>query len=819
MNQINKVALTLISLSLSSSLIAKPANGYSTNNGRITQISSGNEQIISLHGSNWFGFNTDVQAPHGLWGGQSGDYVTSQVNTDLRTMIDRMKGLGFNAVRLPVVFDFILSPNGYPNIQVNPGCPYSPNKGEENIPNPNPKLNGQGCNTYFAKSGYEQNGWGYLQYVVEQFSEAGIYVLIDDHYEETVYPHDRATWLKGWEKIAKQFKNNPYVIGYDVFNEPDSKGINWATWGPDAVEAAKLLYSISPDKLIFIEGVAQGDFGANWGTGFQTEGLSDDDQRNPKKYFFENLFKAEESMPGLLDQIVISPHIYGMGGTNGQANPALYDKIDNYDKIFGYLNKSGINGKINGEEVNHVFPLAIGEFGASFGQYADNFAADGDERVMNIIGAYFRNENFSPNGDDADVQAGNKYYVKESVTGKTDKHNRIHDYFYWSWNPNSGNTGGILGSWEPTNSSLNQGNWTDVVWKKVYFLEHFLDHQNTTPSEPVNGNNNEPVKTEGKLCVSIHKNEDMAPGLTPAYFNGIKIQGQEYNGTLYPVEFDQAVCETLPTGNYTVSSDTLYGYDLEYRAPQQSAEVTENNTTTKSFQYQSYILENVEIRLQGLTGHQTAWVKFENLANNDTEEHTLKADTNLENIHLDPGSYQVTAQDFEDLNVNVTPSTITIEPGKFKETVSINYTPIAVAEGCAITFKSQGGEPNQWWPNAQYTFQLELTGVDSPNASTDWSVYVQYGDDVIGLDNFWNMKNPGATDKPANSQEPYSFTIKPDGNWQTLGRDKPVKFDEVGFIEKLNWRDNFTLGVNTIPQRAVLTWENNTMTCQINLAD
>lgn len=455
---------------------ASVTEGYTTKEGRIQVVKQGKPTSIALQGVNWFGFNTPNYAPHGLWGGQSGSYVTSQYNTDLRTFIDRIKNLGFNAVRLPVVFDFVSNPQGtYPNMQENAYCPYSPERGKSGEPNPNPALNGTGCNVDFKASGYEQNAWGFFKYTVDEFAKAGIYVLIDDHYEEKLYPNDaqRTAWLAAWRKIVTEFKDNPYVIGYDLFNEPDSKGLQWPVWGASAVAATELVYTTSPNKLIFIEGTGQGSFGANWGTGFKITDMDYQDQRNPMQYLFDPLFRLNQQYPGLLDQVVISPHVYGMDGTNGQGNPTLYDKIDNYDQIFGYLNKEGVCTEINGHSECHVFPLAIGEFGATFGQYKSPYSADGDERVMNIIGAYMQNNNVPANTQDPDVQSGKKYHVKQEANGRTDRHNPIYDYFYWSWNPNSGNTGGILGSFTPESTSLDQGNWTDVVWKKVNYLALF----------------------------------------------------------------------------------------------------------------------------------------------------------------------------------------------------------------------------------------------------------------------------------------------------------------------------------------------------------
>ena len=45
------------------------------------------------------------------------------------------------------------------------------------------------------------------------------------------------------------------------------------------------------------------------------------------------------------------------------------------------------------------------------------------------------------------------------------------DFFYWSWNPNSGDTGGIL-----------QDNWQDVWEDKITLLGQLMDGSNPPPT-------------------------------------------------------------------------------------------------------------------------------------------------------------------------------------------------------------------------------------------------------------------------------------------------------------------------------------------------
>ena len=52
----------------------------------------------SVQGVNWFGFETSATMVAGLWAG------SSSLTQDFKTVVWRLKLLGFNAVRLPFSF-------------------------------------------------------------------------------------------------------------------------------------------------------------------------------------------------------------------------------------------------------------------------------------------------------------------------------------------------------------------------------------------------------------------------------------------------------------------------------------------------------------------------------------------------------------------------------------------------------------------------------------------------------------------------------------------------------------------------------------------
>jgi aryl-phospho-beta-D-glucosidase BglC (GH1 family) len=80
------------------------------------------------------------------------------------------------------------------------------------------------------------------------------------------------------------------------------------------------------------------------------------------------------------------------------------------------------------------FPVAIGEFGS-------RFETKEDLEHLNDFAAYLNNEG----------------------VGRTDQHNAISSVYYWSYNPNSWDTGGLV-----------DDSWQNLLWQKLRFLRQKL---------------------------------------------------------------------------------------------------------------------------------------------------------------------------------------------------------------------------------------------------------------------------------------------------------------------------------------------------------
>ncbi len=154
----------------------------------------GNE--IRIRGVNWFGFETAVAAPHGLW------------SRNAEEMIDQIAGLGFNTIRLPfasALLDEGVMPEGI-NLAENPDL--------------------EGITSLEL-----------MDRIIEHAGSRGLAVLLDRHalapdnrhhlwYDDT-YPAERL--ISDWQLLAERYADVPNVIGADLYNEPHDE----ACWGCD----------------------------------------------------------------------------------------------------------------------------------------------------------------------------------------------------------------------------------------------------------------------------------------------------------------------------------------------------------------------------------------------------------------------------------------------------------------------------------------------------------------------------------------------------------------------------------------------------------
>ncbi|WMS41780.1 cellulase family glycosylhydrolase [Acuticoccus sp. MNP-M23] len=321
-----------------------------------------------IHGINWFGLESDIFTPHGLWA------------RNWRELMDEAKSLGFNTLRVPFSGELVARNGGTPS-----GIDYALN----------PDLEGL-------------NGLQILDAVVGYADRIGLRVLLDYHRGNTGDgPNDNGLWygdgrseadvIAEWRAMAERYKDAPAVIGADLMNEPHA-----ATWGDgsdtDWAAAAERIgnavLSIAPDWLIVVEGISTYDENTYWWGG-NLEGVRD--------------HPVVLDVPG---RVVYSPHDYPASVhpqdwfTDGSNLTAVFRQH------WGYLVEEGIA------------PVLLGEWGSRLIGELDLDWAD-------ALSAYLKTHDIP--------------------------------WFWWSLNPNSGDTGGVL-----------EDDWTTVRTAVTSLLDPFL---------------------------------------------------------------------------------------------------------------------------------------------------------------------------------------------------------------------------------------------------------------------------------------------------------------------------------------------------------
>jgi len=196
-------------------------------------IVDSNGYRVRLNAFNWYGT-------------ESTDYVVSGLQAQpLASIVSTIKGLGFNAVRLPwsnqmyesnpVVGNYALTANS--------------------------SMEGENALTIFDQ-------------VISALTSQGIMVILDNHnsnaewccsttdgntlWYNSSYPE--TSWIADWEGIVARYDSNPYVIGADLRNEPRGTatwgGSSTTDWHAAAQRGGNAVLGVDSSLLIFVEGIS-----------------------------------------------------------------------------------------------------------------------------------------------------------------------------------------------------------------------------------------------------------------------------------------------------------------------------------------------------------------------------------------------------------------------------------------------------------------------------------------------------------------------------------------------------------------------------------
>jgi aryl-phospho-beta-D-glucosidase BglC (GH1 family) len=357
---------------------------------------------VRLASCNWFGAEGTNQAAHGTW------------IVPWRSILDQIKLVGFNTVRIPFSGDTAQNP-AIPSTAIDADI--------------NPDLVGL-------------DALDFMDLIVSYCEAIELYVVFDHHRRTagagadgapTDGSYTQADWLATWGIMATRYADSVNVVGADVHNEPHD--LTWEAWATAAEACGNHILTIASDWLIFIEGVGNiGDSHYWWGG--QLEGV-----------------RTRPCTLSVANRVVYSPHEYGQS-----VGSQTWQKKDGNIPVNWPLNQAAIWDQFWGYIFyEEIAPLWIGEMGGHFGLDASTGALTEPHRIeetewMSHLVRYLDwDENTDGTVSTGEAAANNG--GKQGIS-----------FAWWSWNPNSGDTGGLV-----------QGDWTTLQAPKINLIQTLLD--------------------------------------------------------------------------------------------------------------------------------------------------------------------------------------------------------------------------------------------------------------------------------------------------------------------------------------------------------
>ncbi|MFJ4620017.1 cellulase family glycosylhydrolase [Streptomyces sp. NPDC088812] len=236
-----------------------------------------------------------------------------------------------------------------------------------------------------------------LDKIVGYAGQSGLKVILDRHRPDAAGQSalwytsavPESTWIANLTSLATRYAGDATVVGIDLHNEPHDPacwgcGDTATDWRLAAERAGNAVLAVNPDLLVFVEGVQSFNGVSGWWGG--------------------NLMGVAQ-YPVRLDvpnRLVYSAHDYATSVAQQSwfSDPSFPANMPGiWDKYWGYIFQQ------------NIAPVWLGEFGTTLQSTVD-------QQWLAALVDYLRST---------------------SAYGADSFH-----WTFWSWNPNSGDTGGIL---------------------------------------------------------------------------------------------------------------------------------------------------------------------------------------------------------------------------------------------------------------------------------------------------------------------------------------------------------------------------------------
>ncbi len=258
-----------------------------------------------------------------------------------------------------------------------------------------------------------------LDTFMAEFNSQKMYILLDHHRPDCkaiselwhIPGYTEAQWINDLKFMAKRYASYDYFMGIDLKNEPHGSatwgvGNSDTDWNGAAERAGAAVLAANSNIVVFVEGIGENPTCSNSAYGHSWGGNLEPVACTPL---------ATNKIPA--NKLIYSPHVYG---------PDVY--MQSYFTVAEFpSNMHGIWETQFGYLASKGYTVIPGEWGGKYGN-----GGDPQDKVW----------------QDALVQ----YFKSKKICSS----------FYWDWNPNSGDTGGIL-----------QDNWTTPWANKLQMLSNY----------------------------------------------------------------------------------------------------------------------------------------------------------------------------------------------------------------------------------------------------------------------------------------------------------------------------------------------------------
>jgi endoglucanase len=358
------------------------------------------------------------------------------------------------------------------------------------------------------------NGQQVMDHIIDAAGKRGLSVLLDRHrptaaaQSELWYTSEvpESRWLQDWVMLAKRYAGNPTVIGADLHNEPHGP----ATWG-DGNQAT--------DWRLAAQRAGNAILAVNPDWLIVVEGI--EHTGNDWYWWGGNLSGAAKAPVQLSvsNKVVYSPHDYGpdVYGQKWFAAPNFPANLAGiWHDHWAFLQE------------NNIAPVLIGEFGGR------SVGSDAEGIWQRTLLAYMHDNNLS--------------------------------YTYWAWNPDSGDTGGLLSD-----------DWSTLDKNKLAML--------ATYQWPVEGHDGTPAPATGAAqgptsAQTPAPNVAQTADTTAAQTTDVTAQASDASQATdnsQPTDANQPADEDQPGADIAQTADPPQQTDATEPAGQQTGDATQAN--------------------------------------------------------------------------------------------------------------------------------------------------------------------------------------------------------------------------------------------------